>query len=89
MAVPNAMWRDLKNESYIFLYEGHSENSWSRKKEFNSSIENTNNNSQQQSMLGQQKEYIAFTIKQSNVEAVDMISGQVWPRFGFTKSSSI
>lgn len=54
---PIAMWRDLKNESYIFLYEGHSENSWSRKKEFNSSIENTNNNSQQQSMLGQQKEY--------------------------------
>ena len=29
---PIAMWRDLKNESYIFLYEGHSENSWSRKK---------------------------------------------------------
>ena len=24
---PIAMWRDLKNESYIFLYEGHSENS--------------------------------------------------------------
>ena len=83
---PIAMWRDLKNESYIFLYEGHSENSWSRKKEFNSSIENTNNNSQQQSMLGQQKEYIAFTIKQSNVEAVDMISGQVWPRFGLPKA---
>ena len=83
---PIAMWRDLKNESYIFLYEGHSKNSWSRKKEFNSSIENTNNNSQQQSMLGQQKEYIAFTIKQSNVEAVDMISGQVWPRFGLPKA---
>lgn len=83
---PNAMWRDLKNESYIFLYEGHSENSLSRKKEFNRSIENTNNNSQQQSMLGQQKEYIAFTIKQSNVEAVDMISGQVWPRFGLPKA---
>ena len=66
--------------------EGHSENSWSRKKEFNSPIENTNNNSQQQSMLGQQKEYIAFTIKQSNVEAVDMISGQVWPRFGLPKA---
>ena len=82
---PNAMWRNQTDESYIFLYEGHSENSWSRKKEFNSSIENTNNNSQQQSMLGQQKEYIAFTIKQSNVEAVDMISGQVWPRFGLPK----
>lgn len=37
-------------------------------------------------MLGQQKEYIAFTIKQSNVEAVDMISGQVWPRFGLPKA---
>ena len=83
---PNAMWRNQTDESYIFLYEGHSENSWSRKKEFNSSIENTNNNSQQQSMLGQQKEYIAFTIKQSNVEAVDMISGQVWPRFGLPKA---
>ena len=83
---PNAMWRDLKNESYIFLYEGHSENSLSRKKDFKRSIENTNNNSQQQSMLGQQKEYIAFTIKQSNVESVDMISGQVWPRFGLPKA---
>lgn len=37
-------------------------------------------------MLGQQKEYIAFTIKQSNVESVDMISGQVWPRFGLPKA---
>ena len=37
-------------------------------------------------MLGQQKEYIAFTIKQSNIEAVDMISGQVWPRFGLPKA---
>ena len=83
---PNAMWRNQTDESYIFLYEGHSENSLSRKKDFNGSIENTNNNSQQQSMLGQQKEYIAFTIKQSNVEAVDMISGQVWPRFGLPKA---
>ena len=37
-------------------------------------------------MLGQQKEYIAFTIKQSNIEAVDIISGQVWPRFGLPKA---
>ena len=48
-----------------------------QKKEFKSPVENTNSNSQQQSMLGQQKEYIAFTIKQSNIEAVDMISGQL------------
>ena len=83
---PNAMWRDQKNETYIFLYEGHSENSWPQKKDFKSPVENTNSNSQQQSMLSQQKEYIAFTIKQSNVEAVDMISGQVWPRFGLPKA---
>lgn len=83
---PNAMWRDQKNETYIFLYEGHSENSWPQKKDFKSPVENTNSNSQQQSMLGQQKEYIAFTIKQSNIEAVDMISGQVWPRFGLPKA---
>ena len=70
---PNAMWRDKKNETYIFLYEGHSENSLPQKKEFKSPVENTNSNSQQQSMLGQQKEYIAFTIKQSNIEAVDII----------------
>ena len=56
------------------------------KKEFKSPVENTNSNSQQQSMLGQQKEYIAFTIKQSNIEAVDIISGQVWPRFGLPKA---
>ena len=31
---PNAMWRNQTDESYIFLYEGHSENSWSEKKEF-------------------------------------------------------
>ena len=31
---PNAMWRDQKNETYIFLYEGHSENSWPQKKGF-------------------------------------------------------
>ena len=83
---PNAMWRDKKNETYIFLYEGHSENSLPQKKEFKSPVENTNSNSQQQSMLGQQKEYIAFTIKQSNIEAVDIISGQVWPRFGLPKA---
>ena len=28
---PNAMWRNQTDESYIFLYEGHSENSWSEK----------------------------------------------------------
>ena len=46
-----------------------------KKRIFKSPVENTNSNSQQQSMLGQQKEYIAFTIKQSNNRAVDMISG--------------
>ena len=71
--------------NHISSYTRSFRNSWPEKKEFSSSVANTNNNSQQQSMLGQQKEYIAFTIKQSNVEAVDMISGQVWPRFGLPK----
>ena len=64
---PNAMWRDLKDESYIFLYEGHSENSWSRKRNLIVSIANTNNNSQQQSMLGQKERiYWLSPLKQSN-----------------------
>ncbi|ETS93938.1 hypothetical protein [Veillonella sp. AS16] len=83
---PNAMWRDQKNETYIFLYEGHEENSWDQKKEFTTSVENTNNNSQKKSMLDDRKNYIAFTIKNNTVEAVDFISGQVWPRFGLPKA---
>lgn len=31
---PNAMWRNQTDESYIFLYEGHSENSWPEKRNF-------------------------------------------------------
>ena len=83
---PNAMWRNQTDESYIFLYEGHSENSWSRKKEFNSSIENTNNNSQLPETIQNGKFYVAFTIKNNTVEAVDILDGQVWSRFGLPKA---
>nr|WP_252894368.1 hypothetical protein [Veillonella denticariosi] len=37
-------------------------------------------------MLDDRKNYIAFTIKNNTVEAVDFISGQVWPRFGLPKA---
>ena len=37
-------------------------------------------------MLGQQKEYIAFTIKNNTIEAVDILAGQVWSRFGLPKA---
>lgn len=83
---PIAMWRDLKNESYIFLYEGHSENSWSEKKEFSSSVANTNNNSQLPETIQNGKFYVAFTIKNNTVEAVDILDGQVWSRFGLPKA---
>ena len=83
---PNAMWRNQTDESYIFLYEGHSENSWSEKKEFNSSIENTNNNSQLPETIQNGKFYVAFTIKNNTVEAVDILDGQVWSRFGLPKA---
>ena len=83
---PNAMWRNQTDESYIFLYEGHSENSWSGKKEFSSSVANTNNNSQLPETIQNGKSYVAFTIKNNTVEAVDILDGQVWSRFGLPKA---
>lgn len=83
---PNAMWRNQTDESYIFLYEGHSENSWSEKKEFSSSVANTNNNSQLLETIQNGKSYVAFTIKNNTVEAVDILDGQVWSRFGLPKA---
>ena len=65
MGSPNAMWRDQKNETYIFLYEGHSENSWPQKKDFKSPVENTNSNSQQQSMLGQQRNILLLPLNKA------------------------
>lgn len=84
---PNAMWRNQTDESYIFLYEGHSENSWSEKKEFSSSVANTNNNSQLPETIQNGKFYVAFTIKNNTVEAVDILDGQVWSRFGLPKAT--
>ena len=83
---PNAMWRNQTDESYIFLYEGHSENSWPEKKEFPSSVANTNNNSQLPETIQNGKFYVAFTIKNNTVEAVDILDGQVWSRFGLPKA---
>ena len=83
---PNAMWRNQTDESYIFLYEGDSENSWSEKKEFSSSVANTNNNSQLPETIQNGKSYVAFTIKNNTVEAVDILDGQVWSRFGLPKA---
>ena len=83
---PNAMWRNQSDESYIFLYEGHSENSWSEKKDFTSSVANTNNNSQSPDTIQNGKSYIAFTIKNNTIEAVDILAGQVWSRFGLPKA---
>ena len=83
---PNAMWRNQTDESYIFLYEGHSENSWPEKKEFSSSVANTNNNSQLPKTIQNGKSYVAFTIKNNTVEAVDILDGQVWSRFGLPKA---
>lgn len=84
---PNAMWRNQTDESYIFLYEGHSENSWPEKKEFSSSVANTNNNSQLPDTIQNGKSYVAFTIKNNTVEAVDILDGQVWSRFGLPKAT--
>lgn len=83
---PNAMWRNQTDESYIFLYEGHSENSWPEKKEFSSSVANTNNNSQLPETIQNGKSYVAFTIKNNTVEAIDILDGQVWSRFGLPKA---
>ena len=83
---PNAMWRNQTDESYIFLYEGHPENSWSEKKGFSSSVANTNNNSQLPETIQNGKSYVAFTIKNNTVEAVDILDGQVWSRFGLPKA---
>lgn len=83
---PNAIWRDGKNESYIFLYEGHREKEWSKKEGFLPTVENINNNSQSTTAIDKQKSYIAFTIKHNNIEAIDFIDGQVWSRFGLPKA---
>lgn len=84
---PNAMWRDAKNESYIFLYEGHAEKEWSSKEGFNSAVANTNSNSQSGNTITRGKGYIAFTIKHNTIEAIDFIDGQVWTRFGLPKAA--
>lgn len=83
---PNAMWRDQSDESYIFLYEGHAENSWTEKKEFTSLVANTNNNSQSPDSIQNGKSYVAFTVKNNVIEAVDILDGQVWTRFGLPKA---
>ena len=83
---PNAMWRNQTDESYIFLYEGHSENLGPEKKEFSSFVANTNNNSQLPETIQNGKSYVAFTIKNNTVEAVDILDGQVWSRFGLPKA---
>ena len=83
---PNAMWRNQTDESYIFLYEGHAENLGPEKKEFSSFIANTNNNSQLPETIQNGKSYVAFTIKNNTVEAVDILDGQVWSRFGLPKA---
>ena len=82
---PNAMWRDQSDESYIFLYEGHAENSWTEKKEFTSLVANTNNNSQSPDSIQNGKSYVAFTVKNNVIEAVDILDGQVWTRFGLQR----
>ncbi len=83
---PNAMWRNQSDESYIFLYEGHAENSWTEKKEFTSLVANTNNNSQSPDSIQNGKSYVAFTVKNNVIEAVDILDGQVWTRFGLPKA---
>lgn len=79
---PNAMWRNSSDESYIFLYKSDNEKVWNEKKEFTPVIANTNNNSQSKRAIEKGVAYIAFTIKKNNIESIDIIDGQVWPRFG-------
>ena len=55
------------------------------KKEFSSSVANTNNNSQLPETIQNGKFYVAFTIKNNTVEAVDILDGQVWSRFGLPR----
>ena len=56
---PIAMWRDLKMK-VISSYMKVIPKIHGLEKEFNSSIENTNNNSQQQSMLGTTERIYCF-----------------------------
>lgn len=84
---PNAMWRDQSNESYIFLYEGHAENAWTEKEEFSPVVANTNSNSQSKDTIQKGKSYIAFTIKNNNIEAIDIMDSQVWSRFGLPEAT--
>lgn len=59
----------------FFLYEGHSENCC-LKKEFKSPVENTNSNVTTIYAWSAKRIY-CFTIKQSNIEAVDVnVSGK-------------
>ncbi len=78
---PNAIWRDIKAGNYVYLYAGYDHKVWSSKQENKTSIKNTEYNSQSQQARQETKRYIAFTIGDNKISAIDFIDGPVWTRY--------
>ena len=86
---PQAMWRDNKDSSLLWLYQGtfgeektitNNEKSYMQKEEFSQSVKNTYTSD---SLAGSNSSvgYVWLSLKDGKVTHLGMITGQDWPRF--------
>ena len=86
---PQAMWRDNKDSSLLWLYQGtfgeektitNNKKSYMQKEEFSQSVKNTYTSD---SLAGSNSSvgYVWLSLKDGKVTHLGMITGQDWPRF--------
>ena len=86
---PQAMWRDNKDSSLLWLYQGtfseektitNNKKSYMQKEEFSHSVKNTYTSD---SLAGSNSSvgYVWLSLKDGKVTHLGMITGQDWPRF--------
>ena len=86
---PQAMWRDNKDSSLLWLYQGtfgeektitNNKKSYMQKEEFSQSVKNTYTSD---SLAGSNSSvgYVWLSLKDGKVTYLGMITGQDWPRF--------
>ena len=86
---PQAMWRDNKGSSLLWLYQGafgeektitNNKKSYMQKEEFSQSVKNTYTSD---SLAGSNSSvgYVWLSLKDGKVTHLGMITGQDWPRF--------
>ena len=86
---PQAMWRDNKDGSLLWLYQGtfgeektitNNKKSYMQKEEFSQSVKNTYTSD---SLAGSNSSvgYVWLSLKDGKVTHLGMITGQDWPRF--------